>query len=378
MFDFRQYIRVNIIIAVLILTTIPCSSTYEIGVDYHAIAANFSDSVFITQYHIPTVRSSVLTQLQGIADKGATFVSLRIWFVREPGAPSDLHWEATFPITDQETSNLHQYAEDVASIASKIDGHRLHLDVCLLWLGAADYTMGNPTDGLGYSNLSATEFSSRVNKTMDNVLQALSNVRHPDGTLLVQTFYMEGEVMIGAKKNQEWFLTTHYPRFIQIVTAAGFTPSVYFLVDGLEEHILQADYIDAQFPALNGHRSMYWVYRSLNFMKDQQLPFPPRIDFSCYIDRENATYVKLADHVFNDASASLSFLGCPDLYGAAETYYFINDTQRKDYGQAFAEVALSNPRLKRLSFWTTPDAGGKGVDIGYPFAIEDYLPPSSS
>jgi hypothetical protein len=366
------------IIVVLILSTILCSSAYEVGVDYHATEANFTDSAFITQYHIPNVRSSVLTQLQGIADKGATFVSLRIWFVTEPGTPSALHWEATFPISDQETLNLHQYAEDIASIQSKIDGHRLHLDVCLLWLGAADYTIGNPTDGLGYSNLSASEFTSRVNKTMDNVLQALSNVRHSDGTLLVQTIYMEGEVMIGAKKNQEWFLTTHYPRFIQIVTNAGFIPAVYFIIDGMEEHILEADYIDAQFPALNGHRSMYWVYRSLNFMKNQQLPFPARIDFSCYIDREKATYVNLTSHVFHDASASLSVLGTPDLYGVAETYYFVNDAQRKDYGQAFATEALSNPRLKRLSFWTTPDGGGRGINIAYPFAIEDYLPSSSN
>jgi hypothetical protein len=183
--------------------------------------------------------------------------------------------------------------------------------------------------------------------------------------------------MIGAKANQQWFLSTHYPRFLHIVANAGFTPAVYFIVDGLEEHVLQADYIDVQFPALNGHRSMYWVYRSLNFLKTQQLPFPSRIDFSCYIDRHTATYINLTNHIFNDASVSLSVLGVPDLYGVAETYYFVNDTQRHEYGQAFAAEALSNPRLKRLSFWTTPDGGGKGVNIAYPFAIEDYLPPSS-
>ena len=362
---------------VLILATIFFCSAYEVGVDYHATEANFTDSAFITQYHLPSVRSSALTQLQGMADKGATFVSLRIWFVAEPGSTSKSNWEATFPITEQETSNLHQYAEDVAAIQSTIDSHRLHLDVCLLWLGAADYTIGNPTDGLGYSHLNASEFTSRVDKTMDNVLQALANVRRSDGVLLVQTVYLEGEVMIGAKANQEWFLSTHYPRFIQNVTSAGFIPAVYFLVDGLEEHILQADYIDAQFPALNGHRAMYWVYRSLNFMKNQQLPLPVRIDFSCYIDRQTATYVQLISHVVNDASASLSVLGAPDVYGVAETYYFVDDIQRKEYGQAFATVALSDSRVKRLSFWTTPDAGGKGINIGYPFAIEDYLPPSS-
>jgi hypothetical protein len=373
MFFLRQYSGINSIIAVLIFNAVVFSSAYEVGVDYHSTGANFTDGVFITQYHIPTVRSSVLVQLQGMADRGANFLCLSIWLVAEPGHKTDLHWEATFPISDQETLNLHQYAEDVASIQSKIDGHRLHLDVAFGWLGAADYQMGNPIDGFGYSNLSAAEFTSRVNKTMDNVVQALSNVRHPDGTLLVQTIYLDGEIMIGAKKNQEWFLTTQYPRFVQIMANAGFSPAVYFIVDGMEAHILEADYIDALFPALNGHRSMYWVYRGLNFMKNQQLPFPARIDFSCYIDRENATYANLTSHVFNDASASLSVLGAPDLYGVAETYYFMDDTQRKDYGQAFAAEALSNPRLKRLSFWTTPDGGAKGIDIAYPFATEDYL-----
>ncbi|CAF4627563.1 unnamed protein product, partial [Rotaria socialis] len=58
-------------------------------------------------------------------------------------------------------------------------------------------------------------------------------------------------------------------------------------------------------------------------------------------------------------------------------YYFVDDTQRNEYGQAFAIEALLNPRLDRLSFWTTPDAGGQGVNVAYPFAIEDFLLPSS-
>jgi len=31
--------------------------------------------------------------------------------------------------------------------------------------------------------------------------------------------------------------------------------------------------------------------------------------------------------------------------------------------------------LHSLTFWSTPDGGGTGVDNAYPFAIEDYLPP---
>ncbi len=78
----------------------------------------------------------------------------------------------------------------------------------------------------------------------------------------------------------------------------------------------------------------------------------------------------------NDADASLSVLGALKFYGIAETYYFVNDTQRKEYGQAFALEAMANTRLNHLRFLTTPNAEGKGVHIAYPFAIEDYLPPS--
>lgn len=119
---------------------------------------------------------------------------------------------------------------------------------------------------------------------------------------------------------------------------------------------------------------MYWVYRTLNFLKTQQLPFPERIDFSCYIDRNSSTYSNLTNHILNDADTVLPSLGANKSYGVAETYYFVNDTQRRELGQAFALEAVSNTRLKRLSFWTTPDGGGHGINIAYPFAIEDYLP----
>jgi hypothetical protein len=352
------------------------SSTYEVGVDYHAYGTNFTETAFLTQYHNASVRSTVLIQLQGIADRGASFVTLDIWFGSEPDTISNQHWLATFPISEQEKTNLHQYAEDVASIQSKIDGHQLRLNIVFFWVAAAFYRTGNITVGFGPDHLNATEFTARVEKITDGVIAAVSNVRRPDGVLVVEAIYLDYEVAIGTKHNQDWFLTTHYPRFINTVAAAGFTPTMYFWVFAREDVILNANYTDPQYPALNGHESMYFVYRSLNFLKDQQLPFPKRIDFSCYIDRNTSTYADLTNHILNDADASLSVLGAPKFYGIAETYYFANDTQRKEYGQAFALEAMANPRLNHLRFWTTPDAGGKGVHIAYPFAIEDYLPSS--
>ena len=376
-----SFLRFSFLLKIIVcvtLYTVPSLRAYEVGIDYHAYGVNFTETLFLTRYHNGSVRSAVLIQLQGIADRGADFVTLDIWFGAEPGTIPDPYWEATFPMSEQEETNLHQYTEDVASIQSHVDGHRLRLNVALFWLGIAYYRDGNITAGFGPDRLNATEFIARVEKTTDSVIAAVSNVRRPDGVLVVQTIYLDYEVMIGAKPNQDWFLATNYPRFLTTVAAAGFTPSIYFLVDAREEIILQSDYIDPQFPALNGHRCMYWVYRSLNFLKDQQIPLPKRIDFSCYIDRNTSSYSNLTKHILDDADASLSVLGAPKFYGVAETYYFANDTQRKEYGQAFALEAMANPRLNHLRFWTTPDAGGHGVHIAYPFAIEDYLPPSSS
>lgn len=359
---------------VLVLYLLNVCAGYDVGVDYHSIGTNFTDSTFIKQYHLPTIRSVVLTHLQGMANSGATFIFLHIWLVAQPNTATDQNWKTTFPMSDQEMSNLNQFSKDVASIRSTIDHHPLFLDICLLWLGSADYQMGSPQTGLGYDRLSANEFTLRVFKTMDKVVQAVSNIKRSDGILVVQTIYLDGEVMIGAKPNQQWFLSTHYPRFVQIVSAAGFTPSIYFLADAEEDHVLQDDYIDATFPALNGHRSMYWIYRSLYFLTTNQLPVPPRIDFSCYVNRINATYTRLIHHILDDATGSLWAVSAPDRYGIAETYYFPDAGQRKAIGQAFAAEAMNNNRLNRLSFWTTPDAGGKGVDVAYPFAIQDYLP----
>ena len=69
-------------------------------------------------------------------------------------------------------------------------------------------------------------------------------------------------------------------------------------------------------------------------------------------------------------------MGAPRLYGAAETYYFQDPTQRHLNGQAFGAEAAANSRLQRVTFWTTPDGGGDGIDNGYPFTVQDYFPPT--
>ena len=350
-----------------VVATVP-----DVGADYHAYGTDFVHTAFITIYHQPTVRQTVRDQLQGMADRGATRISTRIWFVTEPGTTSfGETWRATFPMTDQEETNLHVYAQDVAAVQGS-GGNRLRLDLCMLWLGAADYTMGTPATGLGWTPITGAVFTNRLNTTTDKLLAAVTGVSRPDGIPVVETIYLNGEVMIGAKTNEDWFMTNQYPRFVSAVTQAGFTPSVYFIVADSQDHVLQNNYIDAHYPVLNNHRSMFWVYRTLKFMADMSLSIPARIDFSYYVLSSGATYTQLLDRVLNDADATLPTLGAAKSYSLAETYYFANDAQRKLFGQAIAQEMATRQRLKLITFWTTLDGGGTGTNIAYPFAFEDY------
>jgi len=355
---------------------------YDVGVDYHAYGTDFTNTAFITIYNQPQVRQTVQAQLQGMADRGATFLHTSIWFVTYPGT-SNLGetWRATFPMTDQEAANLRAYAQDVAAIQGA-GGNRLRLDIALEWLGASDYTIGSPTTGLGYNkDLSAAEFISRIKTTTGKVLAAVSNVTRPDGVHVVDTIFFDDEVMIpgpgetDGKANESWFLTNNYPQFISDATQAGIHPSVYFWADGNQSNVFDSTYVDSLYPKLDGRRSMFWIYRSMKNMVDNGLPLPSRIDFSCYLISAGATYDQILQHILDDADATLPSLGAPQLYGAAETYYLTDPAQRFQYGQAFATQAALNSRLRRVSFWTTPDGGGTGQEETYPFTIEDFLPP---
>jgi hypothetical protein len=258
-------------------------------------------------------------------------------------------------------------------------GNRLRLWICLLWLGASDYTLGSPDTSLGFSALSAAEFTRRVEATTDAVLAAVRDVRRADGARVAERVYLDGEVMIGAKANQDWFLATHHPRFVERVSAEGLQPMLYFIVAGPRAELLEDGFIDPTYPLLDDHRSMYWMYRSLKFMSDRALPIPPRIDFSLYVsDPDGAPFDTILARVLDDADAVLPTVGAAPSYFLAETSYFHDEARRRALGQAIAGEAAANPRLAGVCFWTTPDGGGAGVNIAYPFAIEDYFPPAAS
>src|SRR5207249_12177913 len=187
--------------------------------------------------------------------------------------------------------------------------------------------------------------------------------------------FFQSEGKNGPKANEDWFLSTNYPRFVSVTSQHGIRPSVYFLAEANQAIAFDDGYTDPVDPILDGHRSVAWMYRSLKFMVGQRLPVPPRIDFSCYLISTGATYDQLLQRILDDADATLPSLGAPRLYGAAETYYLLDGGQRAVYGRAFEWQAAQNTRLQRVSFWTTPDGGGPGQNVAYPFTIEVFLPP---
>ena len=121
-------------------------------------------------------------------------------------------------------------------------------------------------------------------------------------------------------------------------------------------------YVDVTYPELDGHRSIYWLYRTLHFMHDNSLPIPARIDFSMYVPSDlplnvGTTYAQLIERGLDDADAVLPLLGIDPSYGVAETYYFPSPMQRRSFGQSFAVEASSHTRLHSVTFWTTPHGG---------------------
>jgi hypothetical protein len=350
---------------------------YDVGVDYHAYGADFFSTAFIRIYNQPQVRQTVQSQLQGMADRGATLIHTAIWFVVGPndsnqGQASMAH----FPISSQEASNLRTYAQDVAAIQGA-GGTRLRLTLALLWLGAADYTVGSPTTTLGDDNLTAAQFTANVQATIDSVLAAIKGVSRPDGVPIVDSIIFDsiafGNPAGSNTPNGEWWILTHYPYFVSHTLQQGFNPTFEFQADSRQAAVLDNSWIDPNYPILNNHRSMFWVYRELNFFVANGIPLPARIDFSCYLDSTGASYEELLQRILDDADATLPSLGAAKSYGCVEAYYFSDPTQRKAYGQAYATQAAQSPRLQRVTFWTTPDGGGLGQEEAYPFAIEDFL-----
>jgi hypothetical protein len=355
---------------------------YEVSVDYHSFGADIDQTGFIGVYDQPQVRQKVQAQLQAMADRGATSIQTAMWVEKGPDFPNT-NVGVSFPMTDQEQANLRAYARDVASVVSA-SGQRLRLYIALNWLFIANFMIGSPTTTFGTDNLSPEDFTSRAQTTTDKIVAAVGDVTRPDGVKVVDTIFFVAEATLpdamtppGPVTNSGWFMTTNYPHFVTVVTPTGIRPSVYFNGgDGCTQSTTLDDtYVDALFPVLNGHRSMFFPYRGLKFMIDNGLPIPTgRVDFDCYLSSTGASYDQLLQRVLDDADATLPSLGAPKFYNIPETFYLLDPDQRFQYGQAFANQAAQSSRLTRVSFWTWPDSGGLGQEATYPFTIEDFLP----
>jgi hypothetical protein len=154
-----------------------------------------------------------------------------------------------------------------------------------------------------------------------------------------------------------------------------FQPAVYFVVADSQDGILDDSWVDPMYPVLNGHRSMFWLYRSMKFMVDNGMYIPSRIDFGYLVPSTGAAYSDILSRVLSDADVVVPLLlSATRPYGVTEAYYFLDSAQRRQYGQAFATEAAAGPRLTLVCFWTSPGGAIPGQTVAYPYAIEDYLP----
>jgi len=355
----------------------------SVGVCYHATSSDFDQamnegfkgSTFLRNYHRPKVREAVRRQLQAMADAGAEVIKTGIWLVDSPPNHDDRGWCMTFPLSPSELTNIRSYAADVAQIRRK-DGRALELNFALMWSGlwSADYTVGSPETTVGRINLPWNEFLRRATKTVDDLLGTLSVVKRPDGTKAVSLVYLTHEMMIGAKKNEDSFLMALYPHFLTRCQEAGIEGSIYFNVDVRHEIVFDNGYVDHEYPVLTGHRSMYWLYRSIAFLQKAGLKVPARLDTSLYLDfgdnqeLVNTDYARSLTRILDDFQAV--FPGAR--LGIVETSHPLARETRMALGRAFLGEYTKRGLPERVIFWTTPDGGGKGNHVGFPFDFQAY------
>lgn len=361
---------------------------YQVGVNYHSTTADFVNSSFIINYHLPAVRATVQSQLQTMANQGVNRLFTRLWMIRETaGQGFDESWRLAFPLAPQELANLQQYATDVAN-TSAVGKPRMRLDIAILWSnGAADYNVRTATT-VGQANLPTAVFNTRAHAAYQSVIDAVKFVNiSGTSTKVVETVYLEGELMCGeGRPNANWFVNSFYASFVNYANAAGITPSVYFITNPPYEQagrdsVMRQLTTDYYYSNVSSHISMYYFYRCVRFLKDQNLHIPARLDASIYPGvMSDAGFIPLLDRVLDDADAVFAPLGVNTDYGIAETFYFGQSSRRSSLGAALKLNASDRrgSRLKRVWLWTTPygDNNGyyEGQEVGVPASVSEYLP----
>ncbi len=339
---------------------------YDVGVDYHSTGTSLETTSFIGRYQDPAVRTLVRSQIQSMAAAGAKLMGTRVWMtsteIAAPGATAS-SYQVHFPPTAQELANIRQYAKDVAEF-----GMKMELTPMRLW--AASLDVGTPTTTLGYENLKPADFTARMQKAYRTIIDSVYDIKAKDGKPVVDTLYLDGEVQI-AKKNTDWFLKSFYTDFVNYAKGKGLNPSVYFLVSTADTYTMQTTWVDTVYPELKGKYAVASPYKTLRFMKDNGMAMPSRVDFSYYILPKTYTTAQLIKRVLDDLDSLMPLVGAPKVYGIAETYYYNEPYLRQGIGW---DLAAARGRLQRTSFWTTWNGGVEGQAVGFPFAINDYLP----
>lgn len=273
-------------------------SAHEIGPNYHLIGQTYESDQFIRRYHEPLVRNQVLAELEAMAAGGATTVRTRLWQT-EPELTNTSMWNC-FPLSAQEGANLRAYVIDVRNSG-------LSPIFTLLWQWAANYTMGTPATTVGAHNYTWAQFLGFAQTSINVLAAAVSGY--------CTRIELDGEIAVGATPNAEQFLTDLWPYFRDTMTAAGITPSIYFI--SIQEETIFNPWTDPLYPILNDHGSMFWIYRSTKYMEDQGWTLPSRIDFSLYFHPNVHTAEEWAERVMADFQAVYP----GKTMGASETYY---------------------------------------------------------
>jgi len=351
---------------------------FFIGPNYYATGTNFDNSSFIGKYQDVNVRNTVKSQLQSMADSGATVVKTVIWLANTEDDTRG--WVSTIPLSNQQLANIRQYTQDVASIQTR-DGHRLDLYFAFAYSYCADYNIVKSNGIVGECGLTWSQFTDKTRESYTNLINNVSDIKRSDGQKVVKIIYLKHEVMVGTDQlpNEGRFLVALYPDFVQKVSAVSITPSIYFQASMPEDFLLENNFTDGQYPVLNGHKSMFWVWRTTEFMRQNNLPIPDRIDYSLYIDKDSritgipsSNYSTFVKKVLDDTES----LYPGKKIGVVETHYSSDKSLRDSIGQAFANEHVRRPthNPETVIFWTTPDGGVNGDVVGFPFDFNPYYP----
>jgi hypothetical protein len=349
---------------------------YRIGVNYHATGEDITETAFLRHYHNPAVRALVLQQLQGMAAAGADLLKTALWFVGGIETTTKNAIQHRFPISQQELMNIRAYVTDVAGIHTR-SGRPLHVQLAFGYLWCADYTFGDASTGVGQCNLPWSTFVANTKQSVLAILQTVAEIRATDGTPVVERIYLDGEVMVGAKKNQEQFLKDLWPWFVTTAAGLGLKGSLYFITAAFTEQALDSTYRDSAYPEINGRLSLYWIIRSVTFLKNNDLPIPEVLATSFYPggwerwtggSPGTIPIEAIIQRVLDDIDAV--FPG--KRVSVAETIYPMHATDRRRVGRAFATAFYRRPTLEDVIFWTAPNGAGMGMNAAYPFVFDDY------